>query len=431
MLSFRAFSEGDEKELASILLELKHLYPGIETWIPKEIERIKRKESYCLLVISEGHIVGVSISALAVKPNKNNNVKLKTFYIAKEFEGFGLGPCLLDSTINYWANKRASRMYVTFAEEELDPLVGFFVKYGFLLDGVSPLLYREGSAEFVMGKIFLYGSMSEEDFPNLIKEYLFKRRGHTLNEFSETEFVCKRHDRIQEQLLTFVKIVTDIDPNEKQIFDDALKKKAENKCGNAIIVSFYPFKTCSEQVAVLDGYDIENFFYPLRIKRRKYAGVINAILPDYASQLLYDISQTKFLPDKRAFRTDKVYYKYPDAYKGISRGSSLVFYETEPTKAIIGEGQIEQVVLSTPETLYNEYERKGVLSLSEIKGYADGHNNVLALVLGKVTRYPRKIPLDAIRSKINPDFNPQGGSFINQDTLDKIRDLGNYFSEKV
>jgi len=109
----------------------------------------------------------------------------------------------------------------------------------------------------------------------------------------------------------------------------------------------------------------------------------------------------------------------------------MVFYETDPTKAIIGEGRIEQIIIDSPENLYERYERKGVLTLEGIKGHADKSNKVLALVLGKVDRYPKKIPLDAIHSKINPDFNPQGGSFIDQDTLEKIRDLGNYFSEKV
>ena len=65
-----------------------------------------------------------------------------------------------------------------------------------------------------------------------------------------------------------------------------------------------------------------------------------------------------------------------------------------------------------------------MLTLKEVKTYADTNNKVLAFVIGKVTRYPKKVPIDIIRSKIKPSFDPQGSCFISQKELDTIRKLG-------
>ena len=211
----------------------------------------------------------------------------------------------------------------------------------------------------------------------------------------------------------------------KSLPSEVKKKANQLGCDRSILMTYYPIdQTQEEGIEVIDGYDIENFFYPLRLRRKGKVGFIEPIKPEYSSQLFYSGSQTLLRAYKRSLRTDKVFFKYL-GLKDVERGYTFVFYETEPTKAIIGEGKIGKVIVNSPENLYQMYGGKGVLKLSEIRSYTDEQNQVVAFHMGKITRYPTKIPTEKIK-EIIPRFNPQGARYINQSELDKIREAGDY-----
>jgi len=422
MLQIREYQPEDEKRVKSLVLELEKYYPGIENWVNKEIQRIESKESKCLVVKLDNEIGGVAISAMTKFPKKNDVVKLKTFYLSENFREYGMGPYLLERVIDEWVKEKAKKIYVTFAEEEIEELKSFFDKYGFLFDGISPLVYRDNVSEYIMSKVLIYNKITEEKFVDFICDYLLRLRGYKIKQREDADVIVERVNGLKSPINTFVRILTEPDPS-KELIEEIEPKRKECGCSNSLLVSYYPVDVETEKIDVIDGYDIENFFYPLKLRRKKYTGIIAPVKPVYAEQLLYDGTQALLLPHKKSLRRDKVFYKYPSAYREVKRGSTFVFYVSDPVKAIIGEGKIERVVIDSPENLYNKYEQKGVLTLKEVKTYADTNNKVLAFVIGKVTRYPKKIPIDIIRSEIKPSFDPQGSSFISQKELDTIRKL--------
>ena len=423
MLQIREYQPEDEERVKRLVLDLKKYYPGIEDWMNKEVQRIESKKSKCLVVELENEIGGVAISAMTKFPKKNDVVKLKTFYLSEDFREYGIGPYLLERVIDEWVKEKAKKIYVTFAEEEVDELKSFFDKYGFLFDGISPLVYRDNVSEYIMSKVLIYNKITEEKFVDFVYDYLLRLRGYNIKQRDGADVIVERVNGLKCSVNTFVRIFTEPDPPKERIEGIETKRK-ECGCSNSLLVSYYPVDIGTGKIDVIDGYDIENFFYPLRMMRKKYAGIIAPVKHVYAEQLLYDGTQALLSPHKKSLRRDKVFYKYPSAYREVRRGSTFVFYVSDPVKGIIGEGKIERVVIDTPENLYDKYEQKGVLSLKEVKTYADTKNNkVLAFVIGKVTRYPEKIPIDIIRSKIKPSFDPQGSCFISQKELDTIRKL--------
>ena len=102
-----------------------------------------------------------------------------------------------------------------------------------------------------------------------------------------------------------------------------------------------------------------------------------------------------------------------------------MFYESEPTSAIIGEGKVKEFVIDKPEKIFERFNAKGVLSLEEIKGYADKKGSVLAISIGKFVRYKNKVSLDKIR-EIKKGFNPQGSSMVTEEELKEIRKKAKY-----
>jgi len=416
----RNYVKNDRDQITKIVLELQKYYPTVRQWLLRQIEKIEKGEIICKVAELGGKIAGVAISG-----RKNEYcVKLKTFKIADEFQGLGIGPRLLEEVIDYWVNEKVRKIYVTFAEEEVDELLSFFQEYGFLFDGVSPFAYRKDVSEYIMSKLQVYSEITEEEFADFIWNYLFRLRGYRKIEEGKDFLVLQKLISLKEAYKIFVKIVTDLEPSKK-LGDEMVKEAEKLKCPSRILVSYYPlpFEVKNRDIKVIDGYDIETLFYPVVLRRQKYAGLISSIEEKYAKRILYDPTQTLLSADKKSLRVDKVFYKYPQAFKEIRRGSTFVFYESEPISAITGEGKIKEVILDAPENLYEKYEKKGVLTLKDIQTFADRQNRVLAISLGRIIRYKDKIPLYTIQ-EIRPNFNPQGASFISQGELDKLRELG-------
>lgn len=416
----RDYKPEDKDQVMKIIFELEKYYPNIREWLPTQIEKINRGELICKVAELEGKIGGATISG---RKNKHR-AKLKTFYLTKDFRGSAIGPRLLETIVDYWVKERIRKIYVTFAEEEVDELLPFFQEYGFLFDGIAPFAYRPNVSEYIMSKMQVYGEITDREFFDFVWHYLFRLRGYRKIDGGKDFLVLQKIISLKEAYKIYVKIITDIAP-PKNLLDEISRGANNLGCTSKMLVTYYPlpFPHKNENIKVIDGYDIETLFYPLVLRRTRYAGVISSIEKRYADRILYDPSQMLLEADKRSLRIDKVFYKYPQAFKGIRRGSTFVFYQSSPTKAIVGEGKIKEVDIGTPERLYQKYGEKGVLKLSDIEKFADQKNKAMAILFGKTPRYEKQIPLREIR-KIKPTFNPQGATFISQKELDIIREQG-------
>jgi len=423
MLQFRDFKEGDETQLVSLVMELKKFYPSIERWLTKEITKLKNKEDECIVVEVDGEIAGCAISG--IESNGVYTAKLKTFYIKEKYRRLSFGPYLLNRVLDYWTEKGYKRIFVTFAEEDVDELLNYFREYGFLLDGVFPFNYRQDKAEYYMSKMNVYLSIDKNNFQSFVADYLFRLRGYNVSSIKSRQFVVQKHVYTKEAYKTLVYLNFEENIDKNTLIKKLRELIRDNNCSTGIIVSYHYLSSLNENsIKVIDNYDLETMFFPLNIQKDEHAGFISPIQKLYADRILYAGTQTQLLSDKISIRKEKVFYKFPNI-PNIKGGQTFLFYESEPTSAIIGEGKVKEFVIDKPEKIFERFNAKGVLSLEEIKGYADKKGSVLAISIGKFVRYKNKVSLDKIR-EIKKGFNPQGSSMVTEEELKEIRKKAKY-----
>lgn len=413
----------DLPRVFEVIEELEKYYPNIKQWWnEKEAKKISNKIDSCILVKQGEEIIGVAISG----PKGSYSAKLKTFYIKSEFQHKqAIGCRLLDSVIEHWKKKKINKLYVTFAEEEVLVLQEFFLRYGFLFDGISPFAYRKNVSEYIMSKIFDYNELSEDNFEEFVIDKLFRLRGYHIKKFKDY-YVLEKIITLKEPYKIYVKVINQKEPS-KEILKQIKKEAEENNCPSRFLATFYPlnFKIPKQlAIKVIDGYDIENCFYPLVLNRKRFAGAICTVDEKWGKLLFPRPKQTLLFPFKKLLRSDSVYFKSPS--KQLMRGSTVVFYETFPTQKIIAEGRVQEICFDTPENLFEKFGEKGVIKLKELKAMANKENKLMALVIGKKVRYPNPIPLKKVKELKN-NFNPQGITYINSLELRIMRREGRYF----
>ncbi|MBL7055717.1 GNAT family N-acetyltransferase [Candidatus Woesearchaeota archaeon] len=423
MLCFREFRKEDEKAVVSIVMELEKFYPSIDKWVNKQIKKIIQKEVECLIVEVDGEIAGCAISGIEEKGI--NTVKLKTFYITEKYWGCSFGPYLLNRVVDFWIEKGITKIFVTFAEEEVELLLNYFKEYGFLLDGIFPYNYRKEKSEYYMSKLNLFDSLDKTQFKDLILKYLFHLRGYKILEDQEEYCIVQKYVYIKEAYRTLLFFNLNKNNTSTIILKKIKELMKDKNCSASIVVSYYPLDSFGvPNIKVIDSYDVESFFFPLNLKKEEFAGFISTVQKNYADRILYDGKQTLLDADKKSLRKEKVFYKYSNL-PNAKRGQTFLFYESSPTSGIIGEGKVKEIVLDSPQNLYNRFNAKGILKLSEIEEYKNKKGQVMAISIGKFVKYKKKIPLKKIR-EIKKRFNPQGSWMLTEEELNKIRKEGKY-----
>jgi len=177
MFQIKEYSDELYEEVTALLVNLKKLYPTIESWWEeKELEKIKTgwNGEQCLVAMLDGKVGGVAISGIE---NKSiSTAKIKTFYLGPKIQRLGIGPFLLERVLDYWFDRGIKKIFVTFAEEEVSELLPYFQLFGFQLEGIVPFNYRENVSEYHMSKLQVYGEINPNNLKDFSKEYLFRLR---------------------------------------------------------------------------------------------------------------------------------------------------------------------------------------------------------------------------------------------------------------
>jgi len=398
-------------KIKQILMDLQKFYPDIEHWWDeKEIHKIEDGQDYCFMVLDgRDSVVGVAISGY----ERESTAKLKTFCLSKEFEGYSLGVELLKEVLNYWMKKRVRRIFVTFAEEELEELRGFFDKFGFLMDGFEPHFYRDGKTEYHMSKTFVYDTVDENSFEDFVKNYLLRTRG-IIPESDGSEFLAFEDTMFSKTpRKIFVKIIKDKEIDITKLYREVLRKIEETKSIYAIVISYYPLSEFADngKIKVIDGFLLENIFYPLRLRRSGYSGVILPISKEYADRLLeLDEPQKRIMGNRLRIRNEKHYFSGKiDELKNVNRGWTFIFYQKKGgipgAEGVIGEAKIKFLTIENARGVIKKYglEKSAFLSEEEILEHSN-KGRIALFLLTCVKRYPRKIPLSEVR-EIIPEVN--------------------------
>lgn len=420
-IKIKEYSREYREKVREITLNLDKFYPGIDIWLNKELNKLDSGVDACWMLVNESdNVVGVAVTGLEIE----GIGKLKTFYIAEEAQSFALGIKLLKTVLNYWTSKRIRNLFVTFAEEELDELKGFFDKFGFVMDRIMPQYYRAGKTEYVMSKTFVYDEIDEIKFEEFVINFL-KMRGIRPTS-TGSEFIAEEDNSLTKTpRKIYVKIIQDEKPNASALFRYMQERIKETDVTYGLLISFYPLPDYSNTIKVIDGYLLENILFPLKIKKKGYSGVILPIEEHYAKDLL-DIEepQGRLVKKRVSLTHEKVYYTGKSG-EGVSRGDIFFFYlkgNKETRGSIIGEARIKILDSLGVDDAIKKYISRGVIKTpDELRQYS--HNGrVTVFLLTNVKKYSKKVSIEELRGII-PDVN-FSFQLLKSDEIEKIRKFG-------
>lgn len=411
-LIVRMAEEKDAAGVEDALMELKQWYPDIGEWITERMTEIGGSEN---IRVAE---VGGDIGAVAILRDKGPGVrKFATLYVRPTAQGGAIGPHLVRQEVMRAAKAGVSKAYVTCADEIMDRLMPILGQSGFVPEGVSRGRYREGSAEWVLGKTFVHENIAQSDFVGFVKNRIIIEAGG--------EIIDDRGDifeaRIPRYSLTgsegntaWYAVSTSPDPE-----NDYARHRAEFRERPWMLVSIagrpadisHPLHEAENWI---DGSDIHRLFYPVVLEtindslivtiRQQFA---NALIPSSKTPSMLD-------PTRLQIRTDNVYYRAPDRYDSLRRGSRLFFYVSEPEQAIRGSAVITAIHVGNPESCFELYGNKGIYSYRELEQIAENHGQVLAISFDWYEEFENPVNRSQLQNFI-PNYNPQN-AYVLHDT---------------
>lgn len=82
--------------------------------------------------------------------------------------------------------------------------------------------------------------------------------------------------------------------------------------------------------------------------------------------------------------------------------NKIIIYATAPIKAIVGEVEIQEILVNTPEELWKQTSEYSGVSKKFFDSYYEGKNLAVAYKLGKVRKYDNPKKLDEYGIKYAP-----------------------------
>lgn len=414
-------TSADSEDIANLLAELIQWYPHIKDWIPKALSDLRGIQ----LVRFDDSIAGIAIA----RDKEPHIRKYSTLYVTANSRGSAIGPRLVREVVKSAVNDKVRKAFVTFAAE-LEPRIRLVLaQSGFVVEGVSAGRYRLGKGEWVMGKTFVYETITPEDFTDFVKQRLVIEAGGTVI----LESTSHIHANLPSTSLTGglnrhsldIYVSTDTDP--------ALEYetiRAEREDNNWLFASMLgrPADTANNLHGAsnwIDGTDILSRFYPVDLQAPEHDCIVVSIRPGFADQLIPSSTRPSMLPPSRLqLRPDNVYYRTADRYQTINRGARIFFYVTDPESAIRGTAIITDYTIGTPKDCFALYGTKGVFSYDDIVDHVGERGEVLAISFDWYEEFARPVPLTEIR-QIYSGFNPISANVISSTIAHAVMQRGN------
>jgi hypothetical protein len=413
-LLVRPATADERAELREVLLDLVQWYPHIGVWIEKVLAETGTTSDVRVADL-RGEIAGLAISR-----DKEAGVrKYSTIYVRPGFQGEAIGPHLIYDEVKKSARENVRKAYVTFADELRSSIGPILQRYGFYYEGVSTSRYRVGSAEWVMGKTFSHQSVDVTNFDGFVEEHWLRETGGR---------VLGREGRVLKVRLPDEPLLGNVESPELNLvysvsqFPEAdYTEWAERLSGERwLFLSIYgkpaDLAHWSHQASNwLDGEDLSARYFPVRFVLPEQPSLICTIQRSYADGLIPSSERPQLLgPSRLQVRPDNVFYRRPDRYNQLRRGSRIFFYVSAPESALRGFGRLQGLRLASPEECASEFGTMGILSFEALETIAQAkgaNGRVLALVFDWYIEYANKLKLDKVKERI-PNFNPVGANIV-------------------
>ena len=402
----------DRDAVRQTLMELEQWYPDIRDWVE---ERLGEFGSGRDIRVAE---MEGEIGAVVVMRSKGSDVrKFATLYVRPTARGEAIGPHIVREEVVRAAGEEVRKAYVTCADEIADRLVPILEQSGFTLEGVSRGRYRDGAAEWVLGKTFIYGEVTSADFLDFAKRRIVTEAGGVIGEDQGTVFAA-RLPRFglaggQEPQSTWYAVSTSERPEEDYV---AYRKRFEAEQWAFLSIAGRPANVSHELHEAenwIDGADLAARFYPVTLQSPGQPSLVVTIRPSFAHGLIPSRRAPSMLaPTRLQVRPDNVYYRSPDRYQELRRGSHLFFYVSEPEQTVRGSALITDIFVGDPESCFSRYGTKGLFDYNRLEQIAQAHDGkVLAIAFDWYREFNREITLPRLR-RIISNYNPQSAFLL-------------------
>lgn len=388
-------------DIQGLLKDLDQDYPGfLSHWLPARL----KDDTF----IKKVEIVDDQLAAVSISKDKGDDVvKLSTFYIDPDYRALGLGQHFMHHELINWANRGVWKVVVTFPARKQD-MLPFFRRYGFWVEGVSPLRYGM-RAEVVMGKYFLHEVVVSPDWPSFVARLL------------KDILLCAQQTSAGNAV--WLPPAASRDMVFPVTIRPYLVEDQFSEAGARISVTDH---STGEIMREWDTYALEAEFFPLLLHFPERTAALIPIKPRWA-ELLFEFEreqQTLFESHERVrLRSDNVYYRRGTDHGRIRRGTPLVFYISGDEGKVAAVAKARTVELGPPEVVYAKFGPLGVLSREEVQDAAGDRGTVQAIRFDYLEPLPVPVTLDRLR-RIVPDVNLQTTSAISFETYLRIRSEG-------
>jgi predicted transcriptional regulator len=95
----------------------------------------------------------------------------------------------------------------------------------------------------------------------------------------------------------------------------------------------------------------------------------------------------------------------------------VVVYATAPISRIVGTFEVDDILVSTPDRLWQDYGQVGGIDKADFDAYYAGHLQAVGIVVRDAKRLPEEVSLDNIPGDPVP---PQSWSYLPDTVLDDI-----------
>ena len=109
----------------------------------------------------------------------------------------------------------------------------------------------------------------------------------------------------------------------------------------------------------------------------------------------------------------------------VDIGTTVIVYETVPTKAIIGHFTIDGILVDSINRFWRKVKPFAAVSHQEFKMYYEDSQEGVALLIKDFHRLDRPVPLEKIRELLGNFYPPQSHIYLDAKATTKILDFGN------
>ena len=425
-LAVRSASPADREAVLETLMELEQWYPDIGPWARSRVDELGADDD---VRVAD---VGGAITGIVVARDKGEDIrKLSTLYVRPTGQGAALGPHLVREEVVRAEGDGVRKAYVTCADEVAELLMPILGQNGFMIEGVSSGRYREGSAEWVFGKTFVYGQIDESDFVRFVKERLVVEAGGSIEPAREDAAIfdarLPRFPIAGSLTGDTVRVMVSTAP-EPEIEYERYREQLGARPWMFVSMCGRPANTehqFHEASNWIDGADIAARFYPVQIDAPGQRSLIVTIRPEFADNLIPRSAQPPLLaPTRLQLRPDNVFYRSPDRYRELRRGSRIFFYVSEPEHAVRGWGVVTSAHVGPPGDCFARYGTKGVFDYDALERIAENaRGEVLAIAFDWYRESSSPVGLRELQQIVS-GYNPQAASVIRPEDTRRIVERG-------